>query len=94
MIVHRLCLNDKYILSHSCNLIKKIVVLQFDLFDCHKLSRLAEIEPKPGQNTSGVEALVSIVVETTSMLGSTNRTGIKLITEQNILFVGNLEKND
>ena len=60
-------------------------------FECHKLSGLAEIEPKPGQLTSGVEALVSIVVETTSMLGSTNRTGIKLITEQNILFVGKLE---
>ena len=54
----------------------------FDLFECHKLSRLAEIEPKPGQITSGVKALVSIVVETTSMLGSTNRSGLKLITEK------------
>ena len=31
---------------------------------------------------SGLKALVSIVVETTSMLGYTNWTGLKLITEK------------
>ena len=71
----------------------KNVVLWFDIFECHKISGLAEIEPMPEQITSGIKALVSIVVETTSMLELTNRSGLNLITEF-FLFVCKLKEID